>query len=105
MRWTSSSGLSAASVTHHALTGTKLELVDESLVLSYLADMQAVLDGGSITEQKGLIRGFVKSVVKEGSQVTINDTLPFPPAKRLQEFCLLYKMVGPAGIEPATCRL
>ena len=59
----------------------KVELVDRAEVMSYLKDIQGLLQHGTVAERRTLLKSFVTEIVKEDSQATIHYTLPLPPTQ------------------------
>jgi len=56
----------------------KVTQVDASIVKSYAQDLRMLLADSDITERKTFIRSFVKRIVINQNQVTINYKLPLP---------------------------
>ena len=57
----------------------RVELVSRGVVLEYLKDLKGVLDYGSVSERRALLKSFVRSVERHDSGVTVRYTLPLPP--------------------------
>ena len=57
----------------------RVELVSRGVVLEYLKDLKGVLDYGSVSERRALLKSFVRSVERHDSEVTVRYTLPLPP--------------------------
>ena len=51
----------------------------------YAADLRNVLGSGSIMEQKGFLKLFIKSIAVSNSHMTLNYTLPMPPSNTDKE--------------------
>ena len=61
------------------LVDGRIELVSWEVVLSYLKDLNVVLDGGTVSERRAFLSSFIKSIETHDSKVTIRYTLPLPP--------------------------
>ena len=72
-----------------ALDMSQVELVDREAVMGYVSQLGEVLKHGTITEQKTLLRSFIRSVEVRESQATIHYVLPLPPEKVDTEFGVL----------------
>ena len=57
----------------------RVELVSRGVVFEYLKDLKGVLDYGSVSERRALLKSFVRSVERHDSEVTVRYTLPLPP--------------------------
>lgn len=62
----------AAATTHTAL-------VDRELVLVNLKDLRGLIDEGTPSDRRAILRSFVRAVVKTGASIRIEYTLPLPP--------------------------
>jgi hypothetical protein len=58
--------------------------LDKKDVLEYARDLKGLLSAGTITEQKGFIRSFIKRIDFEPGQVTVNYTIPMPVDKDVE---------------------
>jgi site-specific DNA recombinase len=56
---------------------------------AWVADLRAVVDRGSVDERRGLLRAWVKRVVADGDELTVEYTFP------------LVSVAGPAGSAPS----
>ncbi len=55
------------------------ELLDLKTVAAYADDLRAVLNEGTLAEQKGFVRSFVQEITVRGDEATIRYTIPLPP--------------------------
>jgi hypothetical protein len=57
--------------------------LDCEAVKDYLGDLREVLQFGTMSEQKTVLRSFVRSIVKDEAAVTVNYTTPSPAERRV----------------------
>ena len=56
-----------------------VDQVDVSLVQRYAKDLRNLLEDSEFTERKAFLRSFVKKIVVDNEEVTVNYKLPLPP--------------------------
>ena len=61
--------------------GRRVELVNLETMTEYIADMQAVLRGGTLVERKAFIRSFVKDIRVSGNDAVLIYSVPELPEK------------------------
>ena len=64
-----------------AMAAGKVDLVNREEVLKYIRELRILLENGSSSERRALLRSFVKSIVLMHPRITINYALPIPPAQ------------------------
>jgi len=55
--------------------------LDTEQVLDYVKDLRALLSKGTLTEQKGFLRSFIRRINYEPGQISIDYTIPMPVEK------------------------
>ena len=53
-------------------------MADLSVLTEYVPDMRAILQEGTIAEQKAFVTKFVKEIVVKGQEFAIRYTIPMP---------------------------
>lgn len=61
------------------LVDGRVELVSREVVLSYLKDLNVVLDGGTVSERRAFLSSFIESIETQDTKVAVRYTLPLPP--------------------------
>ena len=68
-----------------SLSQHKVRLTDPEIVKGYVENLQQVLSGSQLFEQKAFIRSFVKEVRVTGDEVVLTYTMPLTPEGMTQE--------------------
>ena len=55
--------------------------MDEDEALGYLADMEGLLNEGTVSERRVILKSFVKEILKGDAEATVFYTLPMPPER------------------------
>ena len=61
------------------LSEHRIEMTDPANLTSYVEDLQSLIQEGTVAEQKGFIRNFVKEIIVDGKEGTLSYTMPMRP--------------------------
>jgi len=67
------------------LAQRRVALDDVREIVKYVDDMRALLQEGSLAEQKTFIRSFVKEIIVGGNEAVLRYTMPMPPGTLVEE--------------------
>ena len=59
----------------------KIEVVNREVVLSYISDLSAVLETGTVSERRAFLSSFIESIETKDTAITVRYTLPLPPGE------------------------
>ncbi len=62
-----------------------VEHVDMDVVRNYARDMRNLLEDSEFTEQKAFLRSFVKKIIIDKEEGTIQYKLPLPPKGKFED--------------------
>ncbi|MDD5511151.1 MAG: hypothetical protein PHI12_10130, partial [Dehalococcoidales bacterium] len=82
----------------------RLEPIDPQVIMENVKDLRDFLEDSNLFERKAFLRSFIESIEVDDGQITLNYTLPMPPANSRQETLSVLGIVpigGPVGIRRA----